>query len=114
MALVEHTRGALRAPAVPRILAIAATLINGLTCIINQVRPRIRCRQAEALRESVLVPGLQGMVDGVGIGRDHADPGVALVRAPRLNVTGPGLGLVEILQARIDVHTLATYPAQFQ
>ena len=88
--------------------------VDGLTGVIDQVRPGVRRRQAQPLREAVLVAGLQGMVDGVGVGRDHADPGVAVVRAPRLNVTRPGLGLVEVLQAGIDVRALAAHPAGFQ
>src|SRR5450432_2892754 len=113
MALVENAAAALRFTPVARILATATPGVDRLGRIVDQVRPRVGRRKAQALRKAMLVPALQGMVDGVGIRRNHTDAGVLRIRTARLNRSGTRIRLVEILQTGIDVSALAAYPPYF-
>src|SRR5437764_1234615 len=111
MPLIEHARRALRLSAVARVLTHAGAGVDRLRRIVDQMRPCIRRRQAQPSREPVLKARLQRMIDSVSVGRDHANSRVALVWTPRLNVAWAGLGLIEVVEAGIDMRAFAAHPS---
>src|SRR5262249_38221656 len=113
MALIQNARAALGLAAMARILADATASIDGLSGVVDHMRPRVSRRNTEAAREAMLIARLQRVIDGVRIRRDQANSRVLRIRPARLDVAGPGVRLVEVLQARIDVGTLASDVAGF-
>src|SRR4029077_17193009 len=111
MTLVEYARASLRLAPASGILANAASRVDRLSSVIDHMRPRVSRRQTQAARKAMLETRLQRVVDGVSVRRDHADAGILRIRPPRLNIARTGIGLIEVVQARIHVRALGAHPA---
>src|SRR5579884_1213179 len=113
MALIQYAAGPFGRAPVARILTGASAAIDRLAGIIDQVRPGVSSGETQSMREAVLVPGLERVVDRVRIRRDHPDARVLRIRAARLDRSRPRIRLVEILQAGVDVSSFAADPPRF-
>src|SRR4029453_13653696 len=113
-ALIIETGSGLGLTAAASILADAAAGVDRLSGVINGFRPGVSGGQAQALREAVFKTALEGVIYSVGVGGDHADPGVNVVRTARLNIASTRLGLVEVIKTGIDVSSFGSDPAYFE
>ena len=96
------------------ILAQAAGAVSLVLLIVNHVRPIVRSRQAEPLGQAMFEMHLQRMIRAVAIGGQQPDAPESLIGPPRLDVTGAGIGTVEVQLAGVEKCPLVSEVAHIQ
>src|SRR5689334_21742109 len=113
MAQILCAAGFLRFASFPRVLAPATVAVGFLLLVVDHMRPVVGCRQAESLGKPVLETSLHGVIRAVAIGRQQANAGETLIRTPRLDVSWPRIGAVEVQLAGIQERSLTADIAHF-